>query len=170
MTKRLTTDAVLTAIALVIFVAEMQIPPLVPIPGVKLGLANVITVFALYMFGTKDAFFIMLCRLILGSIFTGSIIAFAFSACGAFFCFVIMALLKRVLTENQMWAVSVAGAIFHNIGQITAAIFILANTAIIAYLPFLLVSGVITGLFTGLTAQVVFKRLRKHLFLMNVDK
>lgn len=162
MTKRITTDAVLTAIALVIFIAELQIPPIVPIPGVKLGLANVITVFALYKLGRKDAFFIMLCRLLLGALFTGSPVTFAFSAAGALLCFVIMAALKAFMNEDQIWAVSVAGAVFHNIGQITAAVIILGSAAILTYFPFLLLSGIITGLFTGLCAQAAYKRL-KHI-------
>ena len=161
MTRRITIDAVLAAAALIIFSVEALIPPLVPIPGVKLGLANVITVFALYKLGAKDAFWIMLIRIILGSVFAGTVISFLFSASGAVLCYLVMVLLKRFLSEDHIWLCSVGGAVFHNIGQIIAAVFILKTTAVFAYLPFLLLSGIITGVFTGLCAQLTFKRLKK---------
>ena len=90
-TKKIALLAILTAIALTIFIIEAQIPPLVPVAGVKLGLANVITLFALVTLGRKEAFTVMSLRVILGSIFAGSVTSFMYSAAGAFVCFVFMA-------------------------------------------------------------------------------
>ena len=86
--KQMTTNALLTAIALTIFMIEAQIPSLVPIPGVKLGLANIITVFALFAFTPKDAFLILFVRVFLGSVFSGQISTLLYSLGGGFVCFV----------------------------------------------------------------------------------
>ena len=110
MARRITTDALLAAAALIIFVIEAQIPPLVPIPGVKLGLANVITLFAMYKVGPKDTLGILLTRIILGSIFAGTAISFLFSLTGGIFCYLITLAIYRVLVENRIWVVSVTGA------------------------------------------------------------
>ena len=150
----------LAAAALIIFAIEAQIPVPVPIPGVKLGLANVITLFAMYKLGPKDALGILLTRIILGSVFAGTVVSFLFSLTGGIFCYLITLALHRVLSENKIWVVSVIGAVFHNIGQILAAMVVLKSAAVAAYLPFLLLSGIITGVFTGLVVQLVYKRLK----------
>lgn len=142
--KKLTRNALLTAIALTIFMIEAQIPPLVPIAGVKLGLANIVTVFALFAYGWRDALMILLVRVFLGSIFSGQVMTLLYSLSGGLLCFAVTLLLRRVLTENQIWVASVIGAVFHNIGQIMAAVLVTATPGIIAYLPVLLVSGIIT--------------------------
>ena len=148
--RKLTHMAVLTAVALTIFVLEAQLPPLVPmIPGVKLGLANVVTVYAIFALGSGPAAMILLARVVLGSLFAGGSTIF-YSLAGGVCCFLAMALLRLAMTEKQMWACSALGAAAHHIGQLAAA-----------YLPILLVSGVITGLFTGLCAQFLLFRLRK---------
>lgn len=159
--KRITMDALLTALALIIFSVEALIPPIVPIPGVKLGLANIITVFAMFAIGPKDTLVILLCRIFLGNLLTGQMVSFLFSLAGGIFCYLIMLLLRKVLTDEKIWVCSIIGAVFHNIGQILAAILILKSTAVIAYFPVLALSGCIAGLFTGLVAQLVVKRFRK---------
>lgn len=160
--KKLTRDAFLTAIALTIFMVEAQIPALVPIPGVKLGLANIVTVFALFAYGPKDALLILLIRVFLGSVFSGQMTTFFYSLSGGLLCFAVTLLMKKVLSERQIWVAAVIGAVFHNIGQIIVAILITSTPGIIVYLPILLVSGIITGLFTGLCAQFLYGKL-KHL-------
>lgn len=160
--KKLTRDAFLTAIALTIFMVEAQIPALVPIPGVKLGLANIVTVFALFAYGPRDALLILLIRVFLGSVFSGQMTTFFFSLSGGLLCFAVTRLMKKVLSERQIWVAAVIGAVFHNIGQIIVAILITSTPGIIVYLPILLVSGIITGLFTGLCAQFLYGKL-KHL-------
>lgn len=159
--RRLTKNAMLAAAALIIFVVEAQIPALVPIPGVKLGLANIVTVYAMFLCGPVDTLGILLCRIVLGSIFAGQIMSFLYSICGGIFCYLIMLLMRKIVTENQIWVCSVVGAVFHNIGQITAAIFITQTLAIAGYLPVLLISGIISGTFTGLCAQLVVHRMKR---------
>lgn len=163
-TKRLTRDALLAAIALCLFVVELQLPSPVPIPGVKLGLANVITVVSMFLMGPGDTLMILLVRILLGSIFAGQMMALIYSLSGGMLCFIAMLLLRRILTMQQIWVCSVIGAIFHNIGQVLAAMAVTATLQLAVYLPVLLVSGIITGAFTGLTAQFAANRLKLHPF------
>jgi len=105
---------------------------------------------------------ILLVRVFLGSIFSGQVMTLLYSLSGGLLCFAVTLLLRRVLTENQIWVASVIGAVFHNIGQIMAAVLVTSTPGIIAYLPVLLVSGIITGLFTGFCTQFLYGKL-KHL-------
>ena len=163
--RRITRMALLTAIALTIFVAEAQIPAPVPIYGVKLGLANIVTVWAVFLLGPADAAMILLARVVLGSLITGQMMALMYSLGGGLLCLCAMIPLRKVLTDRQIWVCSVAGAVFHNIGQILVAIAITRTPSLVVYLPVLLVSGVITWLFTGLCAQFLHERMRKLLRL-----
>ncbi len=157
-TKKLTTLSMLTALSLIMFIVEAQIPPIVPIPGIKLGLANIITLITLAWFGRKDAFIVLMLKIVLSSVFAGTLMSFIYSFSGGILCFIIMALTINIFKNNTFWVMSVLGAISHNIGQITAAVFVTSTWQIITYLPVLLVSAIITGIFTGLTAQVIIKR------------
>ena len=156
-TKKIALLALLTAIALTIFVIEAQIPPLVPIAGVKLGLANVVTLFTLVTLGRKEAFTVMSLRVILGSIFAGSVTSFMYSAAGALVCFAFMAAAAYILKDNMIWFISVLGAIGHNIGQIAVAVVLTKTVQVVWYLPVLMISAVITGAFTGLVTQQLLK-------------
>lgn len=158
--RRITRAAVLTAVALGLFILELRLPSPVPIPGVKLGLANIVTVFSLFLLGPADTFWILLTRILLGSIFAGQIMALAYSLAGGTLCYLVMLALRRVVTPRQIWAASIAGALAHNIGQITVAILVTSTPALLSYLPVLTVSGILTGLFTGLAAQFAYGRLR----------
>lgn len=160
-TKRLTRMAILTAVALTIFIVELQLPTLTPIPGVKLGLANIITVYAMFTLGGADTLCILLARILLGSLFSGQMMALFYSLAGGLLCYVVMLLLRRLFTPKQIWICSVFGAVAHNIGQITVAILITRTPALICYLPVLMISGIIAGTFTGLCAQFVGHRLRR---------
>lgn len=153
--KRLTRMALLTAVALAIFVVELQLPALTPIPGVKLGLANIITVYAMFALGPADTALILLARILLGSMFAGQMMALFYSLAGGALCYLVMLVLRRLFTLKQIWICSVFGAIAHNLGQITMAILLTRTPALIYYLPILLVSGIIAGCFTGLCAQFV---------------
>ena len=158
-TKRLTRMALLTALALIIFMVEAQLPPLAPIPGIKLGMANIITIYAMFRMGAKDTFLILLGRILLGAVFAGQLMTLFYSLSGGILCYLTMLVLRRLVTEKQLWVASVFGAISHNIGQILAAIAIAGTPELVVYLPVLLISGVITGLFTGLCAQFVVNRM-----------
>ena len=156
--KRLVFCALLTAIALTIFMIEAQLPALAPVPGIKLGLANIGTVYAMFALGPGNTLLILLCRIVLSSLFAGGSTIF-YSLAGGLLCYVSMLLLRKLLTVKQLWACGAIGAIFHNIGQIGAAIAIYQVPQLIVYLPFLLVVGIIAGAFTGLAAQFLLARI-----------
>lgn len=160
--KQLTTNALLTAIALTIFMIEAQIPAPIPIPGIKLGLANIITVFAIFAYTPKDALLILSVRVFMGSVFSGQISTLLYSAAGGLMCFMVMLLVRKILTDKQLWVASVIGAVFHNIGQITVAIVVTGTPGIIVYLPILMVSGIAAGLFTGLCTQFLYQKLKYY--------
>lgn len=160
-TKKLTLISMFLGLALIIFIIEAQIPPIVPIPGVKLGLANIINLIALYMMGRKESFIILVLRIIMSSIFTGNGAGFMYSLAGGFICFMTMGILSFFIKERHLWIVSVFGAIGHNMGQITIAMLLLRTHYIIWYAPVLVISAIITGLFTGLTAQFIMHSIRK---------
>ena len=156
--KRLTTAALLTAIALTIFMIEAQIPPVVPIPGMKLGLANIVTVYAMFALGPVDTLMILLCRIVLGSLFAGGS-TFLYSLAGGLLCYLSMLVMRKVVGENQMWACSAVGSIFHNLGQMGVAVLIARTPQLVFYLPILLVTGIAAGVFTGIAAQFLMKRI-----------
>ena len=106
-TRKLTTLALLCAIALTIFMVEAQIPPLVPIPGIKLGLANIVTVFAVFAIGPKEAAAVLFVRIFLGAVFAGNFSSIFYSAAGGTLAILVTILLRKVLTKKQLW---VAGA------------------------------------------------------------
>ena len=160
-TKKLTLTAILTAFALVAFVIEGAIPPLTPIYGVKLGIANVFTLFALYVLDARYGRTVMLLRIVLGNIFAGQLVSFIYSLTGGLLSFLLMILLKRFFPTKQMWVLSVLCAVTHNIGQLLAAILMLQSMAIAYYLPVLILSGIIAGAFTGICAQLVLIRFSK---------
>lgn len=159
--KKITRLGLLTAVALIMFVIELQIPNPVPIPGVKLGLANVVTVYAVFRFRGRDAFIMVLARLLLGSLLCGTIVSFLFSLCGSLLCLAGMLPLSRAVSERYIWLCSVAGAVLHNVGQTIAAVAVMQTFSVLVYLPPLLVSGCITGAFTGICAQFVINRVKK---------
>ena len=161
--KRLTKLALLTAVALILFVVEAQIPAPVPIPGVKLGLANIVTVYAMFRFGPRDTLLVLLTRVVLGSVFAGSVMALWFSLAGGRLCWAAMAALRKILTERQLWVCGILGAMCHNLGQMAVCLAVYRSWAVAVYLPVLLLSGIVTGLFTGLTAQFLLKRLQGRL-------
>ena len=115
-TKRLTQAALLTAIALTIFMVEAQLPALAPIPGMKLGLANIVTVYAMFLLGPADTLAILLCRIVLGSLFAGQLMSMLYSLGGGLSCYMVMLLLRKRLTKKQIWVCGIFGAIAHNFG------------------------------------------------------
>lgn len=167
-TKNLILTAILTAAALVAFTIEAAIPPLTPIYGIKLGIANVFTLFALYALGTRQAAAVLFLRIVLGSIFTGQLVSFIYSLTGGVLSFALMLILKRFFPLKQVWVLSVLSAVMHNIGQLAAAVLMTGTVQILYYLPVLLISGIIAGAFTGLCAQLVLLRLEK-LSIINVN-
>lgn len=155
--KKLTSLALLTGVALIIFVIETRIPNPFPIPGIKLGLANIITVFAVYRYRAREVMMIVFIRIFFGAVFGGNMMAFMYSFAGSFLCLAGMLPLSKIIDEKHLWIASVFGAVLHNIGQIIVAVFIL-GISVLVYLPFLLLSGCLAGAFTGICAQLILKR------------
>lgn len=165
--KKIAQGGLLVAVALVLSLVEKMFPlqAVVPIPGIKLGLANVVTLFALTLLGTRAALAILLCRVTLASIFMGSITGFLFSLFGGLLALLVMRLL--LLREGRWFSlvgVSIGGAAAHNIGQIGAATLTLGTLNVAAYLPLLLVSSIPMGWVTGLTASAVLNHWKKIRF------
>ncbi len=157
---RLTQLGLLTAVSLIIFVIELQIPNPFPIPGIKLGLANIITVFAVYRYKAGEVFAVVIARILLGAVFSGNLFSIIYSLSGALLCLAGMLIFRRFIDERHLWISSVFGAVLHNIGQIIAAIIILQTPQVLMYFPFMLLSGCLAGLFTGLCAQAVAAKLK----------
>lgn len=158
-TKRIVLDALLAALALSLFLVEAQIPSPVPVPGVRLGLANLVTVAALFLLSPADAAAILFVRVLLGAVFGGNMMALLYSAVGGTLCFFAMWALRRVIREGQIWACSAVGAIAHNCGQMIVAVAVTRTPTLAVYLPVLLVSGILAGIFTGLVAQFLVRRM-----------
>ena len=160
-TKKLCFMAVLTAIALTIFMIENQLPSPVPIPGIKLGLANIITLTAMAILGRKESGAILAARIIMGAIFAGSPSTFIYSAAGGILAYIVMCVTIGLFKENQLWIVSALAAIAHNAGQLGACALIVKTPGIFAYAPILAASGVITGVFTGFAAIYLIRAVKK---------
>lgn len=160
-TKRLTELALITSAALIVFIIEMRLPNLSPVQGVKLGLANIFTVYAVYRFSGKEVLLMVLARVFMGAVFSSNFYALIYSLSGALMCLAGMLILKKVIPQDYIWLCSIFGAVFHNTGQIISAVVMMQSFAVIAYYPILIVSGCIAGAFTGLTAGFVLKRLER---------
>ena len=156
-TKQLTTGAILAALALALSYVEGLFPLPVPLPGFKLGLANNVTLFALYTLGAPSALAILLVRVLLGAMFAGNASALIYSLLGGFAAMAVMIALSR-FPKLSVYGVSVGGAAAHNIGQVAAAMLTLGNAAPTAYLPVLLVVAVFSGALTGLVCSMLLGR------------
>ena len=160
-TRKLTLMAMLTALSLIVFVIEAQIPAPVPIPGVKLGIANMITLVAMLVLGRREAGLILLVRIILGSVFAGGVSALLFSIAGGALAYAVMCLTLKRFPEKMLWAVSILGAVGHNAGQLAVAIAITKTAGLLVYAPVLIASAIITGAFTGLGAMYLTRAVRR---------
>lgn len=148
------------AVALICSYIETLIPFSFGIPGVKLGLTNIVIVLMLYTVGTKESLLVSVLRIILVGFLFGNLFSILYSLAGGLLSFVVMALLKR-MDRLGCVSVSVAGGISHNIGQILVAAFIVNNFNIMFYIPVLLIAGLLTGLVIGILAQELIARLPK---------
>ncbi len=158
-TKHLTTLALFATLALAIYGAESLLPPLLPIPGMKLGLANIITLLVLTKYDAKDAFLVLLARILLSTFAFGQALSLLYSLCGGICCFGAMCLIKHLLKNKHLYITSIFGALFHNLGQILIALILTRTLGVLSYLPFLIICAIVTGLFTGLSAHFAAKLL-----------
>ena len=157
-TRKLTLLSMLCAIALTIFMVEAQIPPLTPIPGIKMGLANIITVFTVFAIGPKDAAAVLFVRIFLGAVFAGNFSTIFYSGAGGLCAILVTIVSRKILTKKQLWIAGVLGAIAHSVGQMAMAITITQTVGLIAYLPVMIGASVLSGSFTGLCAQYLVNR------------
>ena len=153
--KNLALCALLAALALALSWAESFLILPLPVPGMKLGLANIVTLYALYTLSFPAALFILLVRCTLGAFFAGSISSLLFSLCGGLLALIIMALFRR--SPLSIYGVSLCGAAAHNIGQVVCAIFILRSFAPVGYLPFLLILSLFTGTLCAFCTACVYR-------------
>ena len=157
--KKIATSALMIALAMILSFVESQIPSFFPIPGIKLGLANIAVIFALYRLSIKDAIVVSLIRVVVVSTLFGTSLTLAYSLSGAVLSLLIMVLLKKS-ERFSIVGVSVAGGISHNIGQIIMAIILMHNSVISYYLPFLIISGIVTGVVIGLVSAKIVERVK----------
>ena len=161
-TRTLARSALLVALALALSYLERFIPLnlVVPLPGVKLGLANIVTMTALYFLPPAQGFGILIVRCLMGSIFGGGISGLAMSLTGGILAFGTMALARKIPLFS-VYGVSILGAAAHNLGQVLAASIMMGSAYTFYYLPFLLLTGLVTGTVTGTISSLTFRVLRK---------
>lgn len=161
-------NGILIAMALVLSLVERWFPlaMVVPLPGIKLGLANVVTMFALFFCGWRSAVTVTILRCLLAAIFYGGMISLALSLSGGLLALLVMAALKA---GNEKWisiiGISIGGAAAHNLGQVAMAALLLNSQAVFYYLAILLVTSVVTGVLTGTVAKYLFSKLQRIGFL-----
>ncbi len=163
--RKLTLNSLLISLALVLSFVERFIPLnlIVPVPGIKLGLANIVTMFALFYIGIPSAITITLLRCVLASLLFGGLSSLIYSLAGALFALVVMILLKTGYKKMfSLVGISMGGAAAHNAGQIAAAGLMMKNAAIFAYLPILLITGLATGLITAIISMNLFYIFEKN--------
>lgn len=160
-TKQIALCAVLTSLALALSYTERFIPLqlVIPLPGIKLGLANIVTLVALYLLGTRQAFGILIPRCVLGALFGGGITGLLFSLLGGVLALLVMALGKRSGLFS-VYGVSVLGAAAHNVGQVLAAMGLLQSVYVGAYLPYLLLVAIAAGMITGACCAGVLRAMK----------
>lgn len=157
-TARMAVGAALTALALIFSYVEFLLPIPMPIPGIKLGLANVVVIVALYSLGTASALSVNILRIVLSGLLFGNLFAILYSLAGGLFSFLVMWLLKKTNFFSTV-GVSMAGGVAHNLGQLTVAALVVSNSKLFYYFPALLFAGMFTGILIGIVAWLVCRRL-----------
>lgn len=161
--KRLTNLALCVTLSLAIYAAESAIPPLVPIPGIKLGLSNIVTLVLLHHFSLRETALVLTARILLSTLLFGQFLSFFYSLSGGFVSLFAMFLTCRLLQKKMDFLTGSVGGLTHNLGQLLTAFALTATPGVFAYLPFLVLSGILTGLFTGFTAALTDKYLLTHI-------
>lgn len=156
-TKKLTVLALFTALALILSLIDSMLPPPVPVPGIKLGLSNIVILLVLLRYEKRDAVIVMIAKILLASFFAGQFSSFFYSLAGGILSLLIMLCFLKLFGNRLIPLTSIAGAVFHNLGQFAVALFLLRTAGLLAYLPFLMISGIVTGLFIGLCCHAVHK-------------
>ena len=161
-TRKIARMGLLVALSMILSYVESLIPAFVAVPGVKVGLANIVVIFALYTLGPIEALIVSLLRVILSSFLFGSVLSLLYSLSGALLSLGGMILMKKLKIFSTT-VVSVTGGVLHNVGQILVACLVLETEVLLYYLPVLILSGVITGAVIGIIASLVIKRLENNI-------
>lgn len=161
-TKKIATFSILVALAFILSYIEVLIPNPFPVPGIKLGLANLVVITAFYCLGNKEAFVISVIRIILVGFTFGNLSTMIYSISGGLLSWFVMFIAKK-FNLFSIIGISVIGGIAHNIGQIVMAILMIENMSIIYILPLLLISGVAAGTMIGILGSIIVKRLQNIL-------
>lgn len=156
-TGRIARMGMLTSLSLLLSYVESLLPSFFTVPGIKLGLANTAVVFALYTLPLQDVLLVSIMRVVISSLLFGNVLSLVYSFSGALLSLVVMALMKR--TGMSVQAVSITGGIVHNTAQLLVAAAVVRSTALGYYLPFLLLSGAVTGFAIGEAASLVLTRM-----------
>lgn len=160
MSKKIAVTALFTAFSIVLSYIETLIP-VIGIPGVKLGLANLVIVVSLYLFGMKEAFIINCIRILLVGFMFSNLFSILYSLAGAVFSFAVMVAAKNM--KLSMVTVGILGGVFHNIGQIIVAGFVVETYSVYTYVPVLIISGIVTGTFIGILSWMIYNRTGKYI-------
>ncbi|MBQ8303270.1 MAG: Gx transporter family protein [Clostridia bacterium] len=159
-TKKLTLLSALVAVAMILSYIESLVPAFVAVPGVKIGLSNIATVFALYALGPTYAVCVSVVRVVLSALLFGNFVSLIYSLSGAALALLVMILLKRLNCFSTV-GVSVSGGVMHNAGQIIAACIVMENAAISLYIIPLIISGTLSGVAIGIVAGLLVDRIKK---------
>ncbi|WP_230398807.1 Gx transporter family protein [Novisyntrophococcus fermenticellae] len=160
-TKNVATYGILIALAFILSYIESLIPIPVPVPGIKLGLANLVVVTALFLMGSKQAFALSIVRMILVGFTFGNLSTMLFSFGGGLLSWLLMATANRC-KKFSVTGVSIIGGVGHNIGQILVAMWVVNSSALVYYLPFLIISGLVTGAVIGILGGIIINSLQRH--------
>ncbi len=158
-TKKIAGIGMMIALAFVLAYVESLLPLSFGIPGVKIGLSNLVVMVCLYRYSIKDTFGVSLVRIILVGITFGNFYSMLYSLAGGMFSFLMMLLLKKT-NRFSVYGVSMAGGVCHNMGQIVVASLVLKTKLLVYYVPFLLISGVLSGIAIGLVSGLLIKHLK----------
>lgn len=161
-TKKLTVLGLYATLSLAIYAAESALPPLAPIPGFKLGLANIITIILLCRYSFRDAALVLTVRILLSAMFFGQVLSLLYSLAGGICSLSAMYLVSRLLQKKLPPLTGAMGGLAHNAGQLLVAFLITSTPGVLAYLPLLLPAGILTGLFTGLCAWLADRYLPRQ--------
>ena len=159
--KKLVTLSLFVCFSMALYAFESVLPPLLVVPGAKLGLSNIVTLVAIVILGTKEALTLLFIRIVLVGLLFGQIVSLSFSLAGGILSFIVMALLLKWFSNECMYLVGIFGAVFHNLGQILVAFLITKSTVVFYYFPFMFLLAIPTGLLTGFSAYFSVKLIKK---------
>lgn len=157
--RKISLLALFTTLSLAVYAIESAVPPLVPIPGLKLGLANIVTLVLLRHFTARDALLVLSARILLCALLFGQALSLLYSLSGGLLSLLVMALVMRLLQKNLVFLTGAMGGLAHNMGQLALAFAVTSTKGVFSYGPFLILSGILTGLFTGFCAGFLGKHL-----------